>query len=39
MGRNVIERSFDTIKQWRGLATCYDKLAIVHRAAIALWTT
>jgi transposase len=23
-GRNVVERSFNTIKQWRGLATRYD---------------
>jgi putative transposase len=28
-GRNVIERSFNDHKQWRGLATRYDKLAIV----------
>ena len=25
--RNVIERSFNDHKQWRGLATRYDKLA------------
>jgi transposase len=30
-GRNVVERSFNTVKQWRGLATRYDKLAIVYR--------
>jgi transposase len=30
--RNVIERGFNTLKQWRGLATRYDKLAIVYRA-------
>ncbi len=35
-GRNVIERSFNTIKQWRGLATRYDKLAIVYRGAAVL---
>ncbi|WP_197095521.1 IS5 family transposase [Mycobacterium intracellulare] len=35
-GRNVIERSFNVVKQWRGLATRYDKLAIVYRAAAVL---
>jgi transposase len=34
--RNVIERGFCRLKQWRGLATRYDKLAIVYRAAIVL---
>ncbi len=34
--RNVVERSFNTIKQWRGLATRYDKLAIVYRGAAVL---
>ena len=34
--RNVIERSFNTIKQWRGLATRYDKLGIVYRGAAVL---
>src|SRR3954469_4700591 len=28
-GRNVIERGFNVVKQWRGLATRSDKLAIV----------
>jgi transposase len=41
-GRNVIERSFNTVKQWRGLATRYDKLAIVYRGgavlrAVTIW--
>jgi hypothetical protein len=27
--RNVIERSYGQRKQWRGLATCYDKLAVI----------
>jgi transposase len=31
--RNLVERSFALLKQWRGLATRYDKLAIVYRAA------
>lgn len=35
-GRNVVERRFCHIKQWRGLATRYDKLAIVYRAAAVL---
>ena len=34
--RNVVERSFAALKQWRGLATRYDKLAIVYRAAAVL---
>jgi|SRR6516164_1719692 transposase len=34
--RNVIERSFNTIKNWRGLATRYDKLAVTYRAAAVL---
>lgn len=35
-GRNVVERSFNTVKQWRALATRYDKLAIVYRGAAVL---
>jgi putative transposase len=35
-GRNVVERNFNVVKQWRGLATRYDKLAIVYRAAAVL---
>ena len=35
-GRNVVERRFCHLKQWRGLATRYDKLAIVYRAAAVL---
>ena len=27
-GRNVIERAFNLMKQWRGLATRYDQLAV-----------
>lgn len=34
--RNVIERRFAHLKQWRGLATRYDKLATVYRAAAVL---
>lgn len=32
-GRNVVERSFNVFKQWRGLATRYDELAITIAAA------
>lgn len=35
-GRNVVERSFCTIKQWRALATRYDKLALTYRAGVML---
>jgi transposase len=34
--RNVVERSFAYAKQWRGLATRYDKLAITYRAAVVI---
>ncbi|KHL04276.1 transposase [Sinomonas humi] len=37
--RNVVERRFCHLKQWRGLATRYDKLAIVYRAAVVLNAT
>ncbi|HZA71772.1 MAG TPA: transposase [Propionibacteriaceae bacterium] len=32
--RNVIERSFNDHKQWRGLATRYDKLATTYRGGV-----
>lgn len=40
--RNTVERCINKIKQWRGLATCYDKaaaiyLAALHIAAIFIW--
>ena len=35
-GRNVVERSFNDHKQWRGLATRYDKLASVYRGGVVL---
>jgi transposase len=35
-GRNVIERFFALAKQWRGIATRFDKLAITYRAGITL---
>ena len=39
---NVVERAFNKLKNWRGLATRYDKYAITYRgsvvlAAIVLW--
>ena len=34
--RNVIERTFNAFKRWRGLATRYDKHAIVYRGALIL---
>jgi transposase len=43
-GRNTVERFFNRIKQWRALATRYDKHALVYRggavlAAILLWAS
>lgn len=35
-GRNVVERSFADHKQWRGIATRYDKHAINYRGALVL---
>ena len=34
--RNVVERAFGLMKQWRGLATRYDKLAVTYRAGVVL---
>ncbi|MGO2644264.1 transposase [Brevibacterium aurantiacum] len=34
--RSVVERPFAYVKQWRGLAARYDKLAITYRAAVVL---
>ena len=34
--RNVVERSYQAIKQWRALATRYDKLAITYRAGLLI---
>ena len=34
--RNVVERCFNTLKQWRSLATRYDKLALTYRSATVL---
>ena len=35
-GRNVIERLFNVLKQWRGLAIRYDKLALTDRRGVVL---
>ena len=35
-GRNVVERSFNAIKQWRALATRYDKLALTYPGGVVL---
>jgi transposase len=35
-GRNVIERAFNGFKHWRGLATRYDKHAIIYRGGLIL---
>ena len=35
-GRNVVERSYESFRQWRGLATRYDKLAVIFRGAAVL---
>ena len=35
-GRNVVERSFNDHKQWRGIATRYDKLAVIYRGGVVL---
>jgi transposase len=33
---NVVERCFNQLKAWRGLATRYDKHALVVRGALVL---
>jgi putative transposase len=35
-GRNVVERFFNRMKNWRGLASRYDKLAVVFRGSVVL---
>ncbi len=36
MNRNVIERNYRHLEQWRAIATRYDKHALAYRAAIIL---
>ena len=38
-GRNVVERCFNRLKQWRGIVMRSDKLARNYRAAICLSAT
>lgn len=35
-GRNVVEQAFTQLKQWRVLATRYNKHAVVYRAGLVL---
>ncbi|MCX4098510.1 IS5 family transposase [Nocardia sp. alder85J] len=35
-GRNVVERAFNKAKQWRAVATRYDKLALTYRAGVVM---
>lgn len=35
-GRNVVERGFQRCKQWRGIATRYDKHNINYRGGVVL---
>ncbi|MFI6787936.1 transposase, partial [Nonomuraea sp. NPDC050383] len=42
--RNVVERCFNRLKQFRGIATRYDKLAVHYQASVTivcllLWLT
>ena len=34
--RNTVERGFTVFKQWRGIATRYDKLALTYRGGVVL---
>jgi transposase len=34
--RNVVERCINRLKQWRGLATRYEKRAVNYRAMLVL---
>ncbi|MFD3701430.1 transposase [Streptomyces sp. NPDC058646] len=34
--RNVVERCFNRLKQWRGITTRYDKTAQSYQAAVTL---
>ena len=35
-GRNVVERGFNRLKNWRGLATRYDKHVVHYRGCMVL---
>jgi transposase len=34
--RNVVERCVNRLKQWRGIATRYEKRAVNYRAAVVI---
>jgi len=34
--RNVVERSINRLKQWRGIATRYDKRSVDYRAMVVI---
>lgn len=34
--RNVVERAINRLKQWRGLATRYEKRALNYRAMVVI---
>jgi transposase len=34
--RNVVERCVNRLKQWRSIATRFDKRAVNHRAAVVI---
>ncbi|MET8983012.1 transposase, partial [Streptomyces sp. NPDC004539] len=34
--RNVVERCFNRLKQWRGIATRYEKTTESYQAAVTL---
>ena len=34
--RNTVERSFSRLKQWRGIATRYDKYALTYLGGVTL---
>ena len=34
--RNVVERCFNRLKQWRGVATRYDKLGVNYLATVTI---
>jgi transposase len=34
--RNVVERAFNHLKNWRGIATRYDKHALIYRGGVVL---
>ena len=35
-GRNVVERCVNRLKQWRGIATRYEKRAVNYRAMVVI---